>query len=211
MSKNKLVWKLLSLLAVFFSAGNSLAVWDVSTIDSTGDVGWYASLTMSSANQPMIAYYDATNRHLKYARFDGSNWVCETVDTSSNCGQGASIARNTSNNYPYISYYRGSSLYVATWSGSAWSFSYVDVQSSYYINCTSIILDSSQHPNVSYNNAGVKFARYNGTSWQNMTTIANDSGRDMESSLVLSSSNTPYVAYYNNSSDNVNVMYFNGA
>ncbi len=172
------------------------AVWDVSTVDATGDVGWYASLTISSSNQPMIGYYDATNRHLKYTRFDGSNWNCETVDSSSNCGQGTSLARESGNDYPHISYLRNNSLYYAKWTGS-WTITYVASQSSWDIMCTSIVLDSNQHPNISYNSSGVSFIRYNGSVWDAPAGGISGSGY-MESSLALDNSNVPHLAYFDN-------------
>ncbi|MEM9874983.1 MAG: hypothetical protein AAF928_08815 [Myxococcota bacterium] len=45
------------------------------------DVGLWTSIAIGPAGQPAVAYYDATNRALKYARFDGSAWTVGTVQT----------------------------------------------------------------------------------------------------------------------------------
>ncbi|MDD5260124.1 MAG: Ig-like domain-containing protein, partial [bacterium] len=48
--------------------------WQVTTIDSSGAVGWWASLVLDSNNNPGIAYYDATSSDLKYAKKTGTSW-----------------------------------------------------------------------------------------------------------------------------------------
>jgi hypothetical protein len=65
--------------------GNS---WGCYQVDSTSDVGRYASLYVDSNNIPHIAYYDATNGKLRYAVYVGaaggncgflSSWQCGEI------------------------------------------------------------------------------------------------------------------------------------
>ncbi len=95
--------------------------WQCITIDSTGDVGRYASLRLgtSSEDPVRIAYYgydSTTPAHsmLKQAYFKGSgsgncgpgnDWQCEVIDTIGNAGSdvGISLAANSANT-PYIAY-----------------------------------------------------------------------------------------------------------
>jgi hypothetical protein len=55
-------------------------------VDSTGDVGWSTSLALDSAGNPHISYFDAMNEDLKYARWTGSSWNIETVDSPGEVG-----------------------------------------------------------------------------------------------------------------------------
>lgn len=74
-------------------------------LDAVGDVGTYASITvyyegrkekMNGAYEgryPHIAYYDASNRHLKYIYRDEQGWSTPvTLDAAGDVGQYASIA-----------------------------------------------------------------------------------------------------------------------
>ena len=58
---------------------HSQAVWNIETVDSGGDVGWYCSIVIN-ADQPHIVYYDPTNTNLKYATKSGTTWQTATID-----------------------------------------------------------------------------------------------------------------------------------
>jgi hypothetical protein len=49
-------------------AYKSLGVWSTQIVDSIGDVGKYCSLEVDSTGLPHIAYYDASNSEVKYAK-----------------------------------------------------------------------------------------------------------------------------------------------
>jgi hypothetical protein len=63
----------------------------LATLDSTGDVGWYTSVTVGYDGLGLISYYDYTNGDLKVAHC--SNAACSTAtltttpDTAGDVGQ----------------------------------------------------------------------------------------------------------------------------
>ncbi len=65
---------------------------------------WYTSLALDSNDHPHIGYYDSTNGDLKYARWDGSQWITGTVDSQGDVGEGSSIALDDRGNV-YIAYH----------------------------------------------------------------------------------------------------------
>ena len=79
-------------------------VWNIETVDSTGDVGWYLSLAFDSGGNPCISYLDYTNGDLKYAKWTGSSWNIQTVDSTGDVGKYSSLAFDSGGN-PCISYY----------------------------------------------------------------------------------------------------------
>ena len=78
--------------------------WSNYTIDSTGDVGAWSSIAMDSNELMHISYYDATNKDLKYALYNGSSWDISTHDSLGDVGWETSIEVD-SNDLPHTSYY----------------------------------------------------------------------------------------------------------
>ena len=81
----------------------------LSTVDSAGSVGQYASVAIGADGLPVIAYYDATNFDLKVAKCanaacSGGTSTLNTVDSGGNVGQFSSIAIGA-DGLPVISYY----------------------------------------------------------------------------------------------------------
>lgn len=83
--------------------------WDIQVLDAGGvganDVGRFASLKLDGWVRPHIAYYDATDKNLKYIYRDTIGWHGPyTVFSAGDVGQYTDIAINPTNNKPYISY-----------------------------------------------------------------------------------------------------------
>jgi hypothetical protein len=66
-------------------------------------VGYDSSIVVDAAGHPHISYYDASNVDLKYATFNGSTWLIETVDSTGTVGRYTSIALDAKGR-PHISY-----------------------------------------------------------------------------------------------------------
>ena len=77
---------------------------DPEVVDNQGYVGREANLALDSLGRPHICYFDADNDTVKYAHWDGSEWLVETVaQTDGNWYGYASIALD-SLDLPHISY-----------------------------------------------------------------------------------------------------------
>ncbi len=80
---------------------------NMTTIDTTGDVGQYASFTLGPDSLGRISYYDATNSDLKFVQCTNTDCTTKnttTVDTTGNVGQYSSLAFDDSLEFR-ISYY----------------------------------------------------------------------------------------------------------
>ena len=68
--------------------------WTKATVHDQGShqVGTTVSIAVDGADRPHIAFHDRQNWDLEYARFDGSNWLVETLEEYSSTGRHPSIA-----------------------------------------------------------------------------------------------------------------------
>ncbi|MBI1784351.1 hypothetical protein HYR69_04330, partial [Candidatus Sumerlaeota bacterium] len=106
--------------------------WTLEAVDNAGDVGRYCSIAYDTSGSLHVAYYDATNYNLKYAKRDilTGTWTKQTVDGGPEiAGLYTSIAVNPTNNRPSIAYYdlTNSALKYAEYNGATWVLTTVDV------------------------------------------------------------------------------------
>ncbi|PIU68017.1 MAG: hypothetical protein COS84_02255, partial [Armatimonadetes bacterium CG07_land_8_20_14_0_80_40_9] len=129
-----------------------------------------------------------------------TSWEKQIVD-SERVGTWTSIALD-SNNYPHISYcdWTGpgpyGSLKYARWDGTSWEKQIVDSEGSvgYW---TSIALDSSNYPHISYfdeTNDDLKYAKWNGTFWD-IQAVDSEGNVGQYTSIALDSNNYPHISY----------------
>jgi hypothetical protein len=78
---------------------------------------------------------------------------------------------------------------------------------------TSIALDSSNNPHISYTSSGHRlwYTRWNGTSWDTPTVVDNTSG-DLGwfTSIAIDSNDYPHISYYDHSNTSLKYAYYNG-
>ena len=192
----------------------------------TQKIGEYSSLALDSTGKPRISYHDEGNEDLKYATWDGSQWVITTVDgtnykkagqkgcnwdgdhgrdqyNSIKVGDYSSLALDSTGS-PRISYYdeTNKDLKYATWDGSRWVITTVDSVKNMG-EYSSLELNANGDPRISYydaSNGNLKFAAWNRTNSLWVTEIVDRSKKvGTFTSLALNSQGMPCISYYDQS------------
>lgn len=83
-------------------ATNTSGSWVTTTIDSTGDEGFYNSISIASQDKVHISYVDVSLGYLKYVTNTSGIWETYTIDN--NIGDGWTSLSIDSNNKAHISY-----------------------------------------------------------------------------------------------------------
>ncbi len=108
---------LLSLLCSQAALTKATPTWSIQNVDSAGDVGYWASLALDSSGNPHISYFyiplGGGDGNLKYARWTGSAWDIQTVESGAAGIMYSSLALDSGGN-PHISYYGSISDYGTT-------------------------------------------------------------------------------------------------
>jgi len=181
------------------------------TVDASSDFQ-YTSIDLDTSNNPHIAYYDITNKDLKYAKFNGASWIITTVDSAGIVGLDASLDLDTTNN-PHIAYSEDSPNYklkYAKFNGVSWDIEVVDsIPSSG--GDVSLALDTSNNPHISYSGtSGIQYAKFNGVSWD-INIVAAVTAPTQATSIALDSSNNPHISYWDQSAGSLIYAKFDGA
>jgi hypothetical protein len=209
------VWYDASDKTLKYSVRDTAGAWAaVTTIDGAPDVGNFVSLALDSAGKPAVAYYDATNADLKYAKFNGSSWDTQTVESTKKVGYYPSL-QFTKSDQPVIAYYykTGGDLKVATNTGSAWQITTVDSNDDVGRYPSLAINPATGAWAVAYEATGLgafKYAQKNGPStWSTTVVDKNGSGGGFVS-LAFDPTNLPAFSYYDASNGDLKLARYNG-
>ena len=183
--------------------------WVLTTVDTTGDTGRWASLEIDSQGNPHIAYYyfldpnDAPICDLKYAWRSGGTWTIQTVEATNNIGEYCSLELDSQNN-PHISYYDNTNgnLRYARKSGGTWTPESVEATGNVGLY-SALALDAANNPRIAYQDFGtagadghLRYASKSGSTW----TLETPSGATFVNALFISldldSQGRPHIAYY---------------
>jgi hypothetical protein len=183
--------------------GNS---WVSEVVDPLANIGLHnTSLALDSSGHPHITYSHSPSkfiRELKYARWTGSAWSSEVVDTT-----GQSLSHSLSidgTGIAHISYFdiAVSALKYAHKNGPTWSVEVVDDQGDVG-RYNSLATDSSGQPHIAYYDNSydaLKYAWRSGPTWTIETVDGGGVNVGMGTSLAIDSQGHPQISYYD--SDN---------
>ena len=78
--------------------GPGESAWTKTNVHDQGShyIGTSVSIAVDGEDRPHIAFHDRQNWDLEYARFDGSEWMVETLDEYGSTGRYPSIAMDDS-------------------------------------------------------------------------------------------------------------------
>jgi len=187
--------------------------WDVTTVDSTDNVGMHASLAFRNTGCPSIAYYNADDDSLMWAYDedddgewdDNEDWPHE-ID--SDVGEWGNGERNCSHDisgsefgFAYYDENDGDLICISILGNLATNWN-VEVDTSDDVGKYCSLHMAGSNTTVSYydsDNGYLKFAKKNTPYWD-VEQVDDGQGDDigMYSSLSYKSSSVPTIAYYNN-------------
>jgi hypothetical protein len=194
--------------------------------DSLGR-GQYTSIAVDSNDRPHISYFDP-DVAVKYLRWTGSSWAglenaseADEVDTTTYGYWYTSIALDSNNN-PHISY-GSANLRYARWTGTKWaglanasSVDSVDTEGSVG-DYTSIAVDASDRPHISYHDAtnhDLKYIRWTGSTWDGLDDTPGPDSVDTAgdvgtfTSIALDAAGFPHISYCDTTNHDLKYAYF---
>lgn len=190
------------------------------TLQTAGTNGLFASMRLDSLDQPHIAYYDEGTPGLRYAHWNGTQWIYWILDTGVSNGLYASLDLD-SNDHPHITYYNAATndLRYIYWVGSDPSqpWSSVELVDEGVGNppdvgsWASIAMDSNNNPHISYFDAAnqrLLYAYKTSSGWTKGLQVDNSDNVGRYSSIALSASNIPHISYFDEKLDRLKYAYY---
>lgn len=195
--------------------------WTIQVADDNsgvGGVGMFASLDVGPNGEPQVAYFDANNTHLKWARRnDAGQWFYGIPDDGgglNDVGQGCDIVVDDGS-LAHISYFDATAGYLmySRWLGDHWGRDTVDSVGPLPIFGTdvkgsSITLDPNGDPRIAYyaldsatTTGFVKYAYLVSGEWVIDTAYliaSSDIGHWPDITIREQAGNAPYISHYDN-------------
>jgi hypothetical protein len=179
--------------------------WMARTVDFEGQTGKWNSMVLDSQGNPHVTY-DAFNKgEMKYAYWNGKDWVSSVVDSPDispadtfSHGMGNSLVL-TRDGKAQISYETEDSLKYAWQKGDSWKLDTVDkvaLTGGWVGFRTRQALDPQGHPHIVYEDGGaVKHAYWDGSKWQIQVISGPGINRDRYEDIAIDQEGNIYISY----------------
>jgi hypothetical protein len=191
-------------------AYKDISGWHLEVADNSGDVGRHTGLALDPSGVPHVSYSDVTAfvYDLKYANRIGAVWNTEIAEDRDAAVTHTAIALEGT--IPHISYSAavsmGDSDLRYAWKVGTWSMETVDTEVG---TNTSIAVDGSGVPHISYFGNGLRYAYKPGPSW-NIQTVDAATGAGQGTSIALDTGGDPHIAYFDSDDSDLEYVYWNG-
>jgi hypothetical protein len=175
------------------------------TVESGRDqVGTYCSIDVDTNRRPHITYYNSTHDQIRYAHWDGAQWVLRIVDGPGfNTGRvagPASYVKVGADGHPRVAYVAGGGIYFAQWNGTTWQRTSTAIAQGFL---TSLALNPAlgQEPAVTYmpsssssssSYSSLVFAQRTSGTWSAETLLSGLTDTDCTYSRTLSPGNVVF-------------------
>ncbi len=180
-----------------------------------GDAGLFTSIAVDADRKVHISYMSEKYDYLMYAVGGANNpaaWTYYEIDRTPQVGPYTSIALDEYGR-PHISYIKFlngvySLRYARKNNDGSWSGTVIDGPGVGLYS--SIAIDSKNRPHISYYdvlNGNLKYAYYNGSSWNTMT-IDQPGDTGYFTSIAIDSLDQPNIYYYNLTTGYLNYIYY---
>ena len=189
--------------------------WEVTAIGSGPiEYRYNVALALDTDGLPAVSYYNNREgeQDLMFARFDGSTWNIEAVETEGDVGKYSSLAFDVLGR-AHISYFfqdgaTSGTIRHAVSDGDGWAVSDVASLDAFEINIgrrnSSLAIDSAGVPHIAFSDTtGVWYADSTDDGW-NIQQVASAGSLALGQlvSLVLDGNDTPHIAFYEITKEN---------
>src|ERR1017187_1319144 len=195
------------LLTGFVAVALNAGEWRRDVVDAAA--GSFSSLRVDANGNAHVAHFDSDEGVVKYSFWDRmlDKWFTTTLDKS----RGFCSLVLDSKQHPHISYlgYGDGPIKYAHWNGTAWEKQGIHIRAkdiSFFTTTLdksrgfcSLVLDSKQHPHISYLGYGdgpIKYAHWNGTAWEKQGIHIRAKDISFYTSIALDAKENPTISYY---------------
>lgn len=198
-----------------YATRDSGGIWStIAVVDSGAGSGQYVNLSLDSEGQAGVAYYDASNADLKYARFNGTSWDVQTVDSKFTVGYYPSLKYDLADR-PVITYYAktGGDLKIAFFNGANWNISLIDSSGDVGRYSSLMLHPGTGRWAVAYeddSNGAFKYAEQTKAAWAVTTVDSSTKFGGGYVSLGFTKTKLPVFSYYDGYNADLKVASYNG-
>ncbi len=178
--------------------------WDISIIDSGGNVGVDVSLALDYNDKPHVLYCEliyrpmTTSPKLWYAYLSGSNWINELLSQSQYTEVSQLSIDVDSNNKPHICFsdsidepFNDRNLKYANKVKGYWEYGTIDSSGDDKGSYCDIVVDNENNPHVTYGGEGINYGYNNGNSWE----LDKVSSSGETPTIDIDEYNLPHICY----------------